>query len=490
MPIWLPIVSEFKSDGIEKASREFKSLEGVAAKASFGIKKAALPAAAAIAGLAAGLGAAAMAAAGDAAAAEKLATTLKQNAGATDAQVASLEDFISTTSVATAVADDELRPALDSLVRGTKDVGEAQKLLGLALDVSAGTGKDLTSVSDALSKAFNGNLGPLKKLDPSLAKIVESGGSADEVMAALGDTFAGQAATAAGTAEGKMKSLSIAMGEAQESIGAAVLPLAEKLLPKLTELANWIGDNTGLVTGLAIGIGAIAGAILLANAAMTAWTTITAITTAVNTALGTSFSALWVATGVGVILAVIAALAILQAKFNIFGKAIDGIKWAASKLWEGIGKGASWVKGVVLGVAQTWLNVYGSVFNAIAKAWNNTVGKIGFTVPDWIPLLGGKRFDVPDIPYFTIPQLAGGGGGGGSIAIPKMADGGIVTSPTLALIGEAGPEAVIPLRKSSGAGAGTINITVNGALDPVSVARQIRELLRDEARRTGRTVLV
>lgn len=488
MPIWLPIVSEFKSTGIDKAAREFKSLEGKADKAALGIKKAFLPASIAVAGIATGLIDATKAAAEDSAAAEKLANSIKQNTGATLDQVAAVEDFISKTSVSAAVADDELRPAFDSLVRGTKDITEAQDLLGLALDVSAGTGKDLTSVSDALAKAFNGNLGPLKKLDPSLAGLVENGADADEVMAALGETFGGAAATAAGTAEGKMKSLGIAMGEAKESIGQAVLPLAEKLLPKLTELANWISDNQGLVIGLAVGIGAIAGAIILANAAMSAWAAITAITAAVNTVLGASFSALWVATGVGVILAVIAALAILQVKFNIFGKAIDGIKWAASKLWEGIGRGIGWVKDLVIGVAQTWLNVYGSVFNAIAKAWNNTVGKIGFTVPDWIPLLGGKRFDVPDIPYFTVPQLSGGSGGGGSIAIPKMAAGGIVTSPTLALIGEAGPEAVIPLRKNLGTGA--INITVNGALDPVAVARQIRELLRDEARRTGRTVLV
>ena len=107
----------------------------------------------------------------DDAAAQKLATPLTNVTGATDAQVSAVEDYITKTSIAAAVADDELRPALDSLVRGTGSVTEAQDLLGLALDISAGTGKDLGTVSDALSKAYNGNYKALKALDPQLADL-------------------------------------------------------------------------------------------------------------------------------------------------------------------------------------------------------------------------------------------------------------------------------------------------------------------------------
>lgn len=472
MPVYIPIVSEFKADGIKKAVSEFKSLETAGAKASFAIKKAAVPAGVALAGLAAGAVDAAKAAAEDAAAAEKLATTLANTTGATVAQVAAVEKFITKTSMAAAVADDELRPAMQTLVTGTKDVAKAQDLMSLALDISAGTGKDLASVTAALSKGYNGNMAALKKLDPSLAKAIKAGASADEVFASLAGTFGGQAATAAGTAEGKMRSFGIAMGEAKESIGAAVLPLAEKLLPKLTELGAWISDHAELVTALAVGIGAVAASILVANAAMTAWNAVTAITAAINTATGASFSALWVATGVGVILAVIAAVAILQAKFNIFGRAIGALRNTFTTLWNGIKTGFGAMVDVVRGYANVWLGVFARAFNLIAIAWNNTIGGRGFTVPDWVPLIGGKGFTVPNLPTWPIPQLA---------------EGGIVTGPTLALIGERGPEAVVPLNRYNGGGP---TIVVQGALDPVAVARQIRDILNRDARMMGRTAVL
>ena len=90
--------------------------------------------------------------------------TIENNTTATDAQVKSVEDFISKTSMSAAVADDELRPALGNIVRATKDVTQAQSLMNLALDISAGTGKDLTTVSLSLSKAVNGNFGAISKL--------------------------------------------------------------------------------------------------------------------------------------------------------------------------------------------------------------------------------------------------------------------------------------------------------------------------------------
>ena len=240
MAITLPIISEWNPKGIDKAINDFKKLETNGQKAAYAIKKAAVPAGLALAAMGAFAFDAVKAFAEDDAAAQKLATTLKNVTGATDAQVASVEDFITKTSIAAAVADDELRPAFDKLVRGTKDVTKAQDLLGLALDISAGTGKDLGAVSDALSKAFNGNLGPLKQLDPALATIMENGGDVDDVFAAMSDTFSGQADTAAKTTQGKMKNLGIQMGELKESIGEAVAPLAEKLLPKFIAFAEWI----------------------------------------------------------------------------------------------------------------------------------------------------------------------------------------------------------------------------------------------------------
>jgi hypothetical protein len=373
--------------------------------------------------------------------------------------------------------------------------------MNLALDISAGTGKDLGAVSDALSKAFNGQLGPLKKLDPALASLIENGASTDEVFAALGNTFKGAASTSANTASGKMKSFSIQMGEFKESVGAAVMPIVDKLLPAFTAMGNWISNNVGLVITLGTVIGAIAASVFIANAAITAWNALTAVTAAVNAVLGASFSALWVATGAIVIIGIIAALVALQVKFDIFGKAIDGIKVGFNAVWGAIKTVFNWAKdnwplllgiitgpfglaiafvvkfrddiwnllkvvktgiGTIMGgIADVIFGPFKTAFNAIAKLWNNTIGKLSFTIPSWVPGLGGKGFDVPDI--------------------PMLAEGGIVTSAQLAMIGEKGPEAVIPLSKmgSMGFGGGGANITVNvNGGDPNSIVRALQQYVR------------
>jgi len=473
--ISLPLVSEWNPAGINKAIADFKKLETNGEKAAFAIKKAALPAAAALGGLAVAGFSAVKAFAEDDAAAQKLATTITNVTGATDKQIASVEDFISKTSIAAAVSDDQLRPALDSLVRGTGDVAEAQDLLGLALDISAGTGKDLATVSDALAKAYNGNFKALKALDPQLAKIIEKGGDADILFGDLANTFKNQASTAANTTSGKFKSMSIALEETKESIGAALLPIVEKLLPKLQSLGNFVRDNTGLIVTLGIVIGTLAGAILAINAGLTIYNTIQAVTAALNTALTTSFSALWVATGAVVILGIVAALIALQAKFDIFGKTIDFLKAAFKVWWEYVKIVFDNVKTVAVtaftfigDAVKVWYTgvrkyidaIYGAfktVFNAVASIWNNTIGKLSFKVPSWVPVIGGKGFDVPDI--------------------PMLAEGGIVTGPTLAMIGEAGPEAVIPLSKAGAMGGNTINVTVTSA-DPNAVVAALQQYVR------------
>ena len=100
----------------------------------------------------------------DEAAQAKLATTLKNVAGATDEQIKATENYILQTSLATGITDDELRPSLERLVRSTKDVEEAQKLQALAIDIAAGSGKSLEAVSNALAKSSEGQNTALGKL--------------------------------------------------------------------------------------------------------------------------------------------------------------------------------------------------------------------------------------------------------------------------------------------------------------------------------------
>lgn len=479
MAISLPIVSEWNPAGLNRAIADFKKLETAGEKAQFAIKKAAVPAAASIAALGFVAVDAVKAFAEDDAAAQKLATTLENVTGASDKQVQSVEDFITKTSIAAAVADDELRPALDSLVRGTGDVAQAQDLLGLALDISAGTGKDLGAVSDALSKAYNGNFAALKKLDPALAGLISEGADADTVFGRLAGTFQNQASKQANTTQGKFKSMSIAIGETKESIGAALLPILEKLLPKLQSLGNFVRENTGLIVTIGAVIGTLAAAILVVNGALAVYNTIQAVTAALNTALSASFSALWVATGAVIIIGIIAAVIALQAKFDIFGKAIDGLKIAFNAFWGVVQTVWGYIRGAfttgfefISGVVAGWYTgvrkyidaLYGAfktVFNGIASLWNNTFGKLSFKVPGWVPGIGGKGFEVPDI--------------------PMLAQGGIVTGPTLAMIGEAGPEAVIPLNRFGSMGGNTINVTVTSA-DPNAVVAALQQYVRTNNR--------
>jgi TP901 family phage tail tape measure protein len=153
----------------------------------------------------------------------------------------------------------------------------------------------------------------------------------------------------------------------------------------------------------------------------------------------------------------------------------NGVKEAFQTAWAGIKDTARTAGNFVIGMLNGVIGAYESAINAVSSALNRLpfVGKT-LSIPNWVPLVGGNSFSIPSIPRATFPR------------IPMLAEGGIVRSATLAMIGEAGPEAVIPLdRMGSGMGGGDIYITVNGALDSEGVARQIERVLRDSRRRTG-----
>ena len=437
MAISVPIVSEWNPQGLDRAVADFKKLEGAGAKANFVIKKAALPAAAAVGALGVALVGATKAAMEDQAAQAELARTLSISASATDAQIAANEELISKMSLASGIADDALRPALASLARGTKDLGQAQEGLSLAMDISTATGTDLTTVSDALAKAYQGNFKGLRALSPEMATLIKEGADLNTVMDVLGGTFGGATATAAGTAEGQMKRFGIAIAEAKENIGAALIPVIEKALPLLNAFGNWAQKNTTTFLVIAGVIGGLGLGILAANAAIRIWTIGTKLAAAAQFVWNAALTANPLGLIVIGIVGVIAILAVLYTKFEGVRNIVDNV--------------FGFIKTVVMGsidvittYVQTVLGVYKTIFNTIAKLWNNTIGKLSFNFPSWVPGLGGKGFSVPNI--------------------PMLAEGGIVTRPTLAMIGEGGsPEAVIPLNRAGGLG-GNYTINVNGGL--------------------------
>jgi hypothetical protein len=458
MAVTIPIITEFVGAGVDKAIKEFKQLETVGEKAQFAIKKAAVPAAAALVAVGAAAFDAVKGAMEDAAAQEQLARNIRGVTNASDSAIKKNEDFISSLSMATATADDELRPALAKLVTGTENLEEAQQGLRLAQDIAAGTGKDLATVSDALAKAYAGNDKGLKALDPRMKTLLKDGLDVEGAMSVLADTFGGDAAAAADTAEGRFKRLSIGLAETKESIGAALLPAIQAVLPFIERLGTWAQENT--TTFLIVG-GAIAGiatAIIAVNLAMKIWTATTAAFTVVQTAFNAVMALNPIFLLVALFVAVGAALVILQVKFNIFGKAFEAIGKMASTVFDGIKAGFAGVVTAVSGYVNGLVAVYKGLFNGIASLWNNTVGKLSFKIPGWVPIVGGKGFDVPNI--------------------PMLADGGIVNSPTLALIGERGPEAVVPLTGNNAPNMGNnITINVNGG-DPNAVVSALRSYMR------------
>ena len=162
MAITIPILTDFNGTGINKAVKAFKQLETNGQRAAFAVRKAAIPAGLALAGLAvAGLDAA-KAAMEDAAASDLLAGQLRRVTGASDAAVASAEDYVTALSMQVGIADDQLRPALGKLATATGDVSKAQDLLGIALDVSAQTSKPLEAVTAGLAKHMAETSGRLR----------------------------------------------------------------------------------------------------------------------------------------------------------------------------------------------------------------------------------------------------------------------------------------------------------------------------------------
>lgn len=420
----IPIISEFDGKGIKKAIKQFQQLETAGEKAQFAIKKAAVPAAAALAGIGVALVGATKAAIEDEAEQAQLALTLQNVTDASDAQVKATEDQISAMSRASGIADTEYRMALEALVRGTKDVGVAMNDMNLVMDISKSTGIDSATVADALAKAYQGNFKALRTLSPEMAAMIKEGASLDDVMAVLGGTFGGAVAANAETAAGKLEIMKNSIGETKESIGAALLPVLEAVLPYLQKFADWAQDNPEAFMYIAGAIGIVAAAIVATNIAM-----------ALN-----PFSL--IAIGIGLL---VAGLVIAYNKFEWFSTGINAV-----------------INGVIF-VFETFANSWIKVINTIIKGYNA------------LPLL-------PDIGYIGEIKLGRIGGNetkaGGGITISKMAEGGIVTGPTLAMIGEAGPEAVIPLKgKNAGMGA---NVTINvsgGISSAADIGRSVVDAL-------------
>lgn len=184
-----------------------------------------------------------------------LANSLRNTTGATDAVIASTEAYIDKIQRTFGEVDDNLRPALAKLASVTGSVTDAQALLGLALDVSAGGNVDLGSATNAVTKALQGNYKALKNLGVPITDAMVKSKDLNAILTLTAKTFGGAAATRANTFEFRMIRLNIALGEAKETLGKALLPTIEALFVTLTTkvipaIQEWLTENGDKLVGV------------------------------------------------------------------------------------------------------------------------------------------------------------------------------------------------------------------------------------------------
>lgn len=206
----------------------------------------------------------------DAKAQDLLAQALRRNANATDQQIASVEDWIHTQQNSLGIMDDELRPALSTLARVTKDAAAAQDLLTLAMDVSRGTGKDLETVSSAIAKAYGGNTTALGRLVPGLKTAGSATLSFADAKARLNEMFGGAAATYADTDAGKLERLAAQYEDMKETIGTSLLPVMHVLVGVVSSIFDAFNRLSPAQQQFLITAGLIAGAVYVGVSAFIA----------------------------------------------------------------------------------------------------------------------------------------------------------------------------------------------------------------------------
>ena len=407
----------------------------------------------------------------DAAAQEKLALTLKNVTGATNAQIKATENYITKTSLAYGVTDDELRPSLERLARATGDVEKAQKLQALALDISAGSGKSLEAVSNALAKATEGSTASLGKLGVGLSAAQLKTLSMDEITKKLADTFENQASAKADTFQGKLDRLNIAFQEGKETVGSFVLdaltPLVSafvnKVIPALSSMADSIGKD---------------------------------LRDPLNTVKGvlTDF-----------VIPAFKALYDFMKDFvapffaSVFGPALSGLSTAFGKISAAIKANEddlaplfTLFKSVATFVRDTMGPAIGTILKVAFEVLGTAIAGVITGVSKVVDFLGDMITKVKQFIQLVKdnPVVSGISGLIDRVFGGFRAAGGPVTSGTSYIVGERGPELFTPNRSGTiipnGAMAGggsVINLTVNGAIDPEGTARAIINVLNNSSYR-------
>jgi hypothetical protein len=363
-----------------------------------------------------------------------LANTLRNVAGATDETIEKTLAYTRATELATGVTEDELRPSLNRLSIATGDVQKAIELQTLALDISAGSGKSLEAVTQALAKAQEGNTASLGRLGVGLTAAQLKTMSMEEVTASLSNTFDGAAATAADTYEGKMARLGLAFEDVRDTVGGfileAITPMVEavvtKVMPALASFADRLGGKDGL-----------------------------------------------------------------KGTFDVF---VQGAKNIFIPIFNGIKSAFDTIKTSVMANKEEFTTLFNFLKDYVAPflggALRIAIMAIGKVIGTVVELVASLVRGFQQVIQFgsavggAIGAVGGFLGFGGGRAM-----GGPVSANTAYVVGERGPELFVPsnsgtiIPNGGGGGGTTINLTVNGAIDAEGTARTIINVLNNSAAR-------
>jgi hypothetical protein len=407
----------------------------------------------------------------------QLALALENATGATQAQIKATEDSILQMSLATGVADDALRPALGRLVRSTGDITKAQDLLSTALDISTATGKPLEAVANSLGKAYDGNTAALGKLGIGLDAAELKTMSFEQVQGRLTELFGGAAAANADTYAGKIARVQVAFDEAKETLGAALLPILDKLLKFINENALPAIQAFSAAFSLTEGDGF---GRVITDVGMTLKKTFTPIIEGVKSVFDSVKTA------------------VMNSK-DEFAAFWDVVKFIAPLVGKAIGDSLR----VIGDIAEVVITIIGKVLGAIKPLLNFAIDGINAVIT-------GINLIKPGADIGKIPKIGTASTGTGALGNFSMSTGSVSTTPTstvstagvttgtTAPTGGGGIAGVVAsaasaannivtgsfnagrFRQGEAATSGaTYNINVSGAFDREGTAREIVNTIND-----------
>jgi hypothetical protein len=446
----------------------------------------------------------------------QLALALENATGATQAQIAATEQSILQMSLATGVADDELRPALGRLVRSTGDITKAQDLLSTALDISAATGKPVEAIANSLAKAYDGNTAALGKLGVGLSTAELKTMSFEQVQGRLTELFGGAAAANADTYAGKIARVKVAFDEAKETIGTALLPVLNTLLEFINKNAlpviNSFASAFSLTEGNGLGKAMTDVAATIKKTVQPIFEGIKSVFNSVKTAVINSkdeFKAFWdvvkfiaplIGKAIGDALKVIGKIA--EVVITLIGKVLGAIKPVLNTAIDGINKIITGLNLVKPGADIPYLTKIGDTSGSTSTG---ALGNFQMSTGTTLSAATGGTTGAGTTGGGTVPGggatgLTGTGGGTGGVAtVARKAAEAITniagafdnfTSGTTTLAGiEAASNAGFPFGTSGvntntlagimAASGTTINVNVNGAIDAEGTARTIVDTLNN-----------